>query len=117
LVVLGDKLIFFANQTGNNNDEIFVLHDPSVSTTEARNETTFHPVPNPAKAYFTLHSETALGEGQLLRLYSMKGQLIRSWDMNTISQKFDCTNIPTGCYTLQWNGNDGSSKSTKIVIE
>ncbi len=117
LVVLGDKIIFFAGFNGTNT-ELYYYLDPLVSSSVPKgNAEQFKVYPNPAHDHFTISKDITLDENTPIRLIGLDGRLVHQWLQSSSDRQFSIPSLPKGLYILTGRTKAGNTVSSKIIIE
>lgn len=118
LMVLQDKLIFFANTSGQMDDnyEPFVLRDPSVAVKDLNLAEEISVYPNPADQYFRIQTPIRFKTGDL-ELFDAQGQLVGSWKNILPNQKFELPGFHDGIYWINLIDNKGQKHTSKIILQ
>jgi len=117
LVVLGDKIIFFAGFNGTNT-ELYYYLDPLVSSSVPNgNAEQFKVYPNPAHDHFTISKDITLDENTPIRLIGPDGRLVQQWLQAATDRQFSIPSLPKGLYVLTGRTKAGNTITSKIIIE
>lgn len=117
LVVLGDKIIFFAGFNGTNT-ELYYYLDPLVSSSVPNgNAEQFKVYPNPAHDHFTISKDITLDENTPIRLIGPDGRLVQQWLQAATDRQFSIPSLPKGLYVVTGRAKAGNTITSKIIIE
>lgn len=110
LCVYNGELYFAANGGTNQGIELYAFNDATLANDSfAQTENKIDIYPNPTDSIFTLESQQPI---EKVELYSMQGQLIRSF---TKQETYDVSDISKGLYFVKISATSGISVKSLVI--